>query len=813
MSNFTPFKTESMKKGFLFLILWTSFFVNAQENKVLQAVRTDKAPVIDGKKDKVWEQAGVATGFVMIEPGQGKPEPAAYQTQVRVLYDNAALYILAEMHMENPDDIVVEFGLRDQFNIADWFSVMLNPFMAPGNTYVFSVTAAGAQIDGIRNKRDIDLSWNAVWNSHVRITDSGWIAEMAIPYSALRFDNKKEQIWGITFLRSITKTRETYAWTLFDKTKEGDVLQFLGKLKGLKDLEPPIRLSLYPYASVIHERYQGDKNTHVAYGADLKYGLSENFTLDATLIPDFSDVPYDNVVLNLGPFEQFYSENRPFFTEGMQLFSKGDIFYSRRIGGGLPIDYYKIMQDLGPHEILQENPENIRLINALKVSGRTSGGFGVGVLNAVTNKVEAVAEDTLTGDSRKILTQPYVNYNVAVVDYAFGKNNSVALVNTNVLRAGAYPDANVTAMVFDLYNKDNSLEIEGKTALSAIHKENTTAGFSGSLEIVKTVRNHTFATELLLEDDRYDINDLGYNPRNNQVIYDFTYQYKILQPTKRFNQLNVAADIGLDHLYKPYGMYRKDIGLRFFATTKKYLSFGFRTRLISKEKDYYEPRISGRYYLKPARYRISGFISTDYRKKLAGDLFVYRVDFFQSDEHHYGLGGSLRLKLSNRFKIRYGLDYRRNINQRGFVTYTNDPAHPVLFGNRQRKTLSNSLKGDYYFTVKSALSLSLRHYWSPVHYDRFYLLEENGELTPFNYTGNPDFNFNVWNLDLGYTWEYAPGSTLTLLYRNSLTNYDQNPRLSFGENLDNLFMQPQKHTFIIKSIFYIDYNTAKEKWF
>lgn len=817
-NNYTIFEPSNrmrMKNNIFFWGIFILFpwFHSAQSTKTLQAVRTDKAPVIDGKKDEVWNQAEMATGFVMMEPGQGQPEPELYKTTVRLLYDDAALYILAEMKVPDVKQIVREFSLRDQFSMSDWFSVMLNPFLAPGNTYVFVVTSAGTQMDGIQSSNNTDLSWNAVWKSEVRITDKAWYVEMAIPYSALRFENRPDQTWGITFIRSITHTREQYSWTLFDKTKEGDVVQFLGRLQGLKNLKPPVRLSLYPYASMIHTRAQNEQKTDFAFGADLKYGLTENFTLDATLIPDFSDVPYDDVVLNLGPFEQFYSENRPFFTEGTQLFSKGDLFYSRRIGGGLPMDYYKVLSELSPGEIIVENPENINLLNAVKISGRTAKGVGVGFLNAVTNQSFATIKDTITGKTRQIRTQPYVNYNVAVVDYAFGKNNSVALINTNTLRAGHYPDANATAFVFDLYNKNNTFEVSGKAAMSAIHTEQTQTGFEGFLELKKTIKQHSFGTEFSLQDDKYNINDLGFNPRNNLVIYDFFYRYRMLQPTKHFNRFSFSMDVGLDHLYKPYLMYRKDLGYHIFLTTKKYLSFGTRGKIISKEKDYYEPRLQNQYYLKPARYRLGAFISTDYRKKLAGDFFLYRVQFIRSNEHHYGFGASLRFKFTSRFKMIYRGEYKRNINQKGFVTFLNDPAHPVLFGNRQRKTVSNALKADYFFNVKSAFSLSLRHYWSPVHYNRFYLLENDGTLTPTTHNQNHDFNFNVWNLDLGYTWEYAPGSTLTILYRNSLTNADTNAFLTFGENLDNLFMQPQTHRIVIKTIFYIDYNTVKQRWF
>ncbi len=789
-------------------ILLVNLSLNAQNIKTVEAKRTAQPPKIDGKMDALWQRAPVATGFYEFEPGFGNPAPPEYKTEVRVLYDDVALYILAVMHDPDPGSISREFALRDNMVTSDHFGVLINPFKAPGNTYYFGVSAAGTQVDGITTG-PLDVSWNAVWRSAVGFGKDYWTVEMAIPYSALRFQKEENPVWGINFIRIITRTRQQFSWSYIDKTKSGDIVQFLGHLTGLKNINPPVRLSFYPYASANWKRYRGETDFSPGFGMDLKYGLSENFTLDATLIPDFSDVPYDDVVLNLGPFEQYYNENRPFFTESMQLFNSANVFYSRRIGSR-PLGFYDVYYQKSPSEIIEENPEKSQLINALKISGRNKSGLGIGFLNAVTQPAYAVLRDTVSGETRKLMTEPWTNYNVAVVDYAFNRNNSVGLINTNVLRAGDYRDANVTAAFYNLSLRKNTLQIFGKTALSHVMDKKTENGIANNLEIKQNFGSHSFGFELNMADDRYDINDAGYMRKNNYVLYDFSYAYRILKPTKHLNAFNFYIGIGLDHLYKPYMTFRRDLHTGIFMTNKKYLSFGGKLYLSTDTYDFYEPRVPGRYYLEPAHYYSHLFISTDYRKKFAVDLRLGYGEKFITDEYGYSFNVSPRLRLSNHFKLIYKFRFSERRNGRGFVDISNGQ---IIFGKRDVKTVSQKLTANYFFTVKSALSVSLRHYWSPVHYKAFCVLNEDGSLTPHYYNGNPDINFNVWNFDLGYSWEFSPGSQLTLLYRNSLFNTDQAYDLTYTENLNRLFDRPQEHRFIIKLIYYLDYNTMVRKWF
>lgn len=178
---------------------------------------------------------------------------------------------------------------------------------------------------------------------------------------------------------------------------------------------------------------------------DIKYGLSENFTLDATLVPDFSQVGFDDVVLNLGPFEQQFTEQRQFFTEGTELFNIANLFYSRRIGGP-PIDQFDVYGNLSANEEVIDYPSKTTMINAIKVSGRTKKGLGIGFFNAITQKTEATIRNNQSGDIRKEVIDPFTNFNILVLDQQFNQNSTVSLINTNVTRNGSFRDANVTAL-------------------------------------------------------------------------------------------------------------------------------------------------------------------------------------------------------------------------------------------------------------------------------------------------------------------------------------------------------------------------------
>ncbi len=408
--------------------------------KNIQATKVTEAPRIDGiLDDPIWANAKVAGDFVQYSPYSG--EQSRYKTEVRILYDNSALYIGAMMFDSSPDSIFKELGERDSDRSlnADNFGIDISPYNDGINGATFKVSVSGVQSDrpprvsmrGMGGMRGGD-TWDAVWESRTTITDNGWIAEIRIPYSALRFPGDAVQTWGLNFWREVKRTREQSSWNYVDR-EIGTTFNHLGELSNIRDIEPPLRLSLTPYVSGYLEKYNSNPiGASYNGGLDLKYGINESFTLDATLVPDFGQVRSDDQVLNLTPFEVKFNENRPFFMEGTELFNKGGIFYSRRIGSK-PQGYYTADDELDTHEQVRGNPPEAGLINATKFSGRTRSGLGIAVFNAMTKGMYATVIDTLSDDTREVLTGPFTNYNMLVIDQIIGRNSFVNLTNTNVV--------------------------------------------------------------------------------------------------------------------------------------------------------------------------------------------------------------------------------------------------------------------------------------------------------------------------------------------------------------------------------------------
>lgn len=814
-----------MKYTYLLLFLFASFQLVAQNGKNTKVPKksyqtkfVEISPKIDGVLDDVaWQNANIATDFIMFRPTSGLPEPDNLKSEVKIVYDNEAIYFGAYLHDDKPQEIPMEFQTRDNFGSADFFGIVLNPLNDGINQTEFFVMSTGNQNDcKVLPSGQEDWSWNAVWYSEVKLVKDGWIVEVKIPYSALRFSNEKIQTWSMNFHRRQENTRDQYTWNFIPRD-QGTIAKFDGLLTGIENIKPPTRLSFSPYGSASLDEYDGDYDFGWSAGMDLKYGISENFTLDATLIPDFGQTGFDDLVLNLGPFEQRYSEQRSFFTEGVDLFSKADFFYTRRVGD-TPLGYYDI-EDMENVEII-DNPDKVDMINAVKVSGRTKKGLGIGVFNAITETTKATVKDNNTQESKEIVTEPFANYNVFVLDQQFNKNSSVTLLNTSVLREGSFRDANVSALLFDLKTKNSKYGVSGGMGVSAIREDQVnTTGYEGVLEFGKVSGQHQYEMELSFRDDKYDKNDLGFMSRNNFMSIEANYSYRIYEPKGKFNYygLFLWVDVGFmnkldkqlpSYLEKP-NLYRgTSTGLAFNGTTKKQFSFGGNFNFdIGKEYDYYEPRTEGRFYKKTPVAAANLWISSDYRKTFALDVFAYQ-GFRLNDSHTYtSVSIEPRYRINNHITLQYEIEVDKAINQKGYV---NDVDDDIIFGNRDYLSIENSFATKYSFNTKSSLGLTLRHYWSPVEYDdNFYLLENDGTLSNNSYSDNHDLNYNIWNFDLSYSLEFAPGSQLSLLYRNSIFTEGDSPDLSFTSNIKEMFKEPLSNQLSLKLIYYLDYNRLK----
>ncbi len=793
----------------LLLLLSTSTFFS-QEKKEIEANRISNPPKIDGVlDDDIWKSISGVSDFKMFEPGNEGLISQEYQTIIKMAYDDNAIYIAAYMFDPNPDKILRQLSQRDEvFVQADLFYIALNTLNDGINETRFYVTSAGTIGDSKSSQNEEDFNYNVVFDCKTSIDNKGWYAEYKIPYNALRFPEIEIQDWSVNFYRELKNKNETHSWNFIDN-KKGNEKLYNGLIRGIKDINPPVRLTFYPFAQGVVSNLDSNSETNVTAGLDLKYGISDSFTLDLTLVPDFGQTAFDEVRLNLGPFEQTFDENRAFFTEGVELFDKGEIFFSRRIGGPPS----GTVEDLNTNEDIIESPSNVNILNAIKISGRTKKGLGIGFLNSITERTYATIRDTVSGTTRKTMIEPISNYNVFVLDQVFNGNSSVSLINTNVLRDGSnFRDANVTAGVFSIADKENRFRTSGRAIFSNVNSgESIQSGFQSEFDIFRTEGNlryrlgHDFANTTL------DINDLGVNFRNNFNNFVAGISYEIFEPSKLFNKYEISLTARHRRLYKPDVQTGNNLSLDSFFFTANRFAFGLDADLNSERKDYFEPRIDGRYFIYAPNFRVSTWISTDFRKKFAFDLRVGIRNFIDDEQYNYKIGFTPRYRVSNNFILIWEAELYTSKNNKGYI---DDNGVDIYFGQRAITNLENSLQASYNFDPYKAIDLRFRNYWGTADYNDnlFFLLNQNGTLSQFDYDTseyNPNRNFNIWNIDLSFRWRFAPGSEVSFLYRNQIFNEDDLSNINYGESLDNLFQQTAQHTFSIRVTYFIDYNNLK----
>lgn len=806
---------------FVFLVFIGLNAQGFETKKTLNAVMVSEAPKIDGILDEnIWSSAIPSSDFVQYSPFNG--DPASFRTVVRVVYDQSALYIAAMMYDPYPDSIYTELGPRDSDrNLnADHFSFDINPFNDGVNGMTFKVSASGVKTDKMRTstgRHGSDISWDVVWQSAVNINSQGWSAEIKIPYSAIRFPKSDVQLWGVNFWREIRRKREWSTWNYVDN-EVGNPFNYLGELGGIESIEPPLRLSFTPYLSGYLENYSETGNWASFYngGMDLKYGINESFTLDLTLIPDFGQIQSDDIILNLTPFEVKYNEKRPFFTEGTELFSKGGIFYSRRVGSR-PRKYLRSYQ-IDPSEKILENPLESKLINATKVSGRTKSGLGIGVFNGMTATMYAEIEDS-TGGTRKEMTQPFTNYNMIVLDQSLKNNSYFSLVNTNVWRDAPKDEdfytANVTGTDFKFLNKNNMYSVSGQAALTQKYYDSldTDLGYRVNLNMGKTggVYRAEYQTEII--SDTYDPNDMGYERSQNEISHEVQLSYNIFRPVGSIQSSRNSLEIEYLSLYKPTKFSTLKISLSSFTTFMNYWTIRPEIEYTPLGiNDFYEPRVEGRSYYRYPGLFFSGWVSTDRRKDLHARInFGFAKNTSPYNQYRYGFGISPRFRVNDRLQFTLETRYSKSLQDIGHVDSSNPDS--IIFGMRDKHTINNTIETSFIFTNRMHLSFRLRHYWSKIDYnEEFFLLKEDGYLESNDYvTENEDINFNTFNIDMAYVWRFAPGSEMSVVWKNSIYSSDDVLIDNYFDNLHNVLQSPQINSFSIKILYYLDYQYLKRK--
>jgi hypothetical protein len=697
----------------------------------VQAVRVAAPIVLDGRlDDSAWNQAPAASEFFQRDPDEGKP--ATERTEVRVAYDEDALYLGLRLFDQEPGRIVRNLSRRDEGAEADRVVVYLDPRHDHLTGAWFQVSAAGVQSDAIIfNDSWDDGSWDGVWESAVSTDDQGWTSELRIPFSQLRFTTAEQQTWGINISRYIQRKNET-AWLQLVPKKESGLASRMAHLTGLEGIRSRHHLSLLPYtvarSELIAPSASGnpfnDGSRHgLGMGLDVKYGLTSNLTLDATVNPDFGQVEVDPAVVNLSEFETFFDEKRPFFIEGSQIFgnfgrngannfwgfnrSEPDIFYSRRIGrapqGSASGDHV-------------DRPSAATIFGAAKITGKTAGGWSLGLLDAVTGREHAQVQAGGLRSAPEI--EPLTNYVVARAhrEVASGRAGFGALATGVMrdLRTQALSDlivsqayvAGLDGYVF--LDQKKTWAVAGRIAWSRLQGSETVlqriqhapqryfqrpdlekarfdptatslSGWTGSLNLNRNSGHKQVNAAVWATSPGFESNDLGFNGRSDRWGAHVVGTWKKPDPDKltRSRSVSLAKWWSLN-----FENQRQGDGAYVFWNAQ------FRNYWYTGGNAFHRWRThndgltrGGPSTLGPAGHGGGSWVETDSRKVAS----VVLESFYNNNEYggwSHSSFASLKVKPSSSLSFSVGPGLNRNRTVAQWVTSLDDPAAVSTFGRR-----------------------------------------------------------------------------------------------------------------------------------
>ncbi len=554
---------------------------------VVRAVRATAAPALDGVLDEpVWARAEPASGFRRDVPGDG--EAASERTEVRIAYTDEALYVGARMHQRDPSEISLLRGRRDSFGQTnDQFLVQIDSYHDHRTAFVFGVTPAGGRNDLVApndGMRGMDVGWDPVWAAATRVDSLGWVAEIRIPFSQLRFSDGTAPVWGVNFRRDILAAGEAVDWSWRPATETGWASGF-GHLVGLENIERSGRAEILPYGvarAAFDERadpaspFDDGSALGATAGLDLKYGLAGGLTLDATVNPDFGQVEADPAVVNLTVFETFLEERRPFFVEGAGLFGFGGLeglrfFHSRRVGRR------PLLSAVGRGEHVDE-PQATTIVGAAKLSGRTRSGWGVALLNATTRREEARVHDA--GEVFRSPVDPRTNTTAVRLRRDMRAGDSyVGVIGTGVFRdvgEEEFVGLRDRALVggFDFLHRfgRRTYALQGWAGASRVHGDPTAmarvqrssaryyqrpdqgyvsldgertslAGYAGELAFRKEAGEWLYGIEGAAISPGFEMNDAGYQTVADVLSLVASGTRRWTRPGSRFRSANVGVTV------------------------------------------------------------------------------------------------------------------------------------------------------------------------------------------------------------------------------------------------------------------------------
>jgi hypothetical protein len=783
-------------------------------------------PVIDGNlDDPVWqhEELVLAKKFTQREPDEGKE--ATESTMVAVAYDDNAVYVAFWCYDNEPDKIINQLVRRDRWSESDRVTLRLDPFHDHQNGHAFEVSSAGVLRD-CRYFNDVgaDMSWDAVWEAEARRHPWGWAAEFKIPYHCLRFTEKEEHTWGIDFQRYISHKGETDIWAFTPPSKGGFVSNF-GHLKGLSGIHSSGRVELMPYAVSSTETepktagnpdgrdYMGDM------GFDMKYALSSNLILDATINPDFGQVELDQPVLNLSAYETYFPERRPFFLEGSDLFNTDfNLFYSRRIGR--PPRQNVDDEELG---FYKDYPNETTILGAAKLTGKLSSGTSIAFLSAFTAEEEAeyaalsnYRDDTTWVDGEPVIesvpqdtvyrtgvVEKSANYSVLRVKQDIFGNSHVGGMLTMASQESVHP-AVTGGIDWRLATGNSMWVLSGQTVFSRVNNQETGFGFEAQLD--KSAGDHfRGAVGVEIKDPNLNLNRLGFIYRNNQREVWSWFQYRTRDDwwiiRNSWNNLNFHSSWNYDGINNSLGG-----NFNTFIEFINYWSLNWSFSVQAEKYSDLETRGNGIWQWPVYPTAASWLnINTDQRKNVYFHLGLGGGD--DRGGNHRSIGFDINTRPRSNIELTTGIGLQRYRNATRWVTnvYDENDELKSVFGDLDQDVINLYMSGSWLLSRDLSLQFSAVGLLSGLDYQnyRYYLggNEYSEPLTDFN----TDYNYSAINSTLLLRWEYMPGSTLYMVWTRARPEVDYGANnLVLDRDLDRFFSRGSTNVFLIKASYWLN---------
>jgi hypothetical protein len=836
------------------------------ESRIASAVRATTTPVLDGRVDEnICAQGQKIDQFLEYEPTEGAE--TRFKTEVCVAYDDKYFYVLARMFDPAPDSIVSLLSRRDVRTQSEQLKLVVDSYNDKRTAYQFAVNPAGVKRDFyVYNDNVEDGSWDAVWDVATAIDSLGWVAEFRIPFSQLRFANKPTHTFGLMIVRDVARTNARISWPLFYRSKQGYVSQ-AGEISGISSIPTPRRLEISPYVvakSVTSEaRDASDRKTYSHptlgnYGADIKYGLSSNLTLDATLNPDFGQVEADPATLNLTAFETFRDERRPFFLEGTGIFSfrvfcddidtgcRG-LFYSRRIGRA---------PTLGGNT---GDPSNTTIIGAAKVTGRLGSGLSVGLLEAVTQQevgslgstiepqtnyaVARLRQDLNNGSSDIGVMATAVNrelddptrpvlpreaYAVGIDGrHRFWNNNYevAAMASGSVVRGDAAAIARIQGSSVHYYQRPDDDHAYDPTL-------ERVAGDAQRISMSKFGGGITrFQSVLQRYSKGYELNDLGWLERADEIMFRNWFSLNFNNPNRywrrAFYNFNYWRYWTADGLPTTEGLntnshvqLRNQWWVHFGGTVNDFAGTMF---------DPYAARGGAAVRTEPNWNTFTGF-EGDSRWKVTPYLFAGMRRSDGGRSRGYWVEPSFNYRVSTRFSgsLYFYYDRNRDDNQpRGnYGVVGTDTVHST-FAKLERSLFDITTRVNFTATPNLSFQFYAQPFISKGTYSNLRELADpraeryDDRYTPFLYdcsgraSSDPAFtsrcdpggiDYKELNTNAVVRWEYRPGSAIFLVWQQGrFRNVNRASSFDGREDFQDMFSLHPNNTFLIKASYWFNY--------